>query len=375
MSRPATVAWVLRRALPLVILAVAVASCSGGQTPSATTVPTPSDTTVPTPTGATSAATSSATSAATSGITTGAGSSGPSDAPTGTVYYSQADALMRYEFGSRTESVVFEGGDSFTVSVAQGKFAWAENNFFANTSRVHVHELATPSNVTTLELAVLLESAPEFAPGADQFGALARSTDSPDTRTDLLLFDEQGATIGRIPHVKDFSFSPDGQDVLVSAEALDGDGTAIGWALAVVEDVHGGDQRTVTIAEFSDYGQLPTDLAVAPNSTQAVFTHAEHLHIVALRESATPHQVTESRFNEVDAAWSPDGQQLIFVATGEGDFDLGCGELRIAPAHPAAPVPVPANAWDNAPADPTQPVDVQGKAIHACDSPSMYWVG
>lgn len=367
MSRPATVAWVLRRALPLALVAVALASCSGGETPIDTTVPTLSDSTLPTPT--------DATSATTSGIASGTSSSAESGALTGSVYYSQADALMRYEFGSRTESVVFEGGDSFTVSVAQGKFAWVENNFFANTSRVHVHELSTPSDVTTLDLAVILESAPEFAPGADRFGALARSTDSPDTRTDLLLFDEHGATVGRIPHVKDFSFSPDGQGVLISAEALDGDGTAIGWALALVEDVHGGDQRTVTIAEFSDYGQLPTDLAVAPSSTQAVFTHAEHLHTVPLRESATPHQVTESRFNEVDAAWSPDGQQLIFVATGEGDFDLGCGELRVAPAHPAAPVPVPANAWDNAPADPTQPVDVQGKVIHACDSPSMYWVG
>lgn len=290
------------------------------------------------------------------------------------MYYSSADALMRYEFGSRTETVVFEGGDSFTVSPAKGKFAWYDNDFFSSTTHVHVHELSSPADATTIEFAGILESSPELAPGHDLLGALARSSDSPDTRNDLVLFDEQGTVIGRIPHVKDFSFAPNGQDVLISAEAMDGDGDPSGWALALVRDYRSDDQQTVTIGEFAEYDELPTDLAVAPSSTEAVYTQGDHLFTVPLRSSATPRQVTRSRFTEVDAAWSPDGTQLVFVATADGDSDLGCGELRIVPAHPSEPVDVPGAAWDDAPADPGQPVDGEGKVIHACDARGLYWV-
>lgn len=115
------------------------------------------------------------------------------------MYYSEADTLMRYEFGARRETVVFEGGDSFTVAPAQGKFAWYDNDFFSGSTHVHVHELSSPAEATTIELSGVLESSPEFAPGHDLLGALARSSDSPDTRTDLVLFDEQGASVGRIP--------------------------------------------------------------------------------------------------------------------------------------------------------------------------------
>lgn len=174
--------------------------------------------------------------------------------------------------------------------------------------------------------------------------------------------------------MKDFSFTPNGQDVLTSAEALTGDGDPSGWALALVRDYRGDDQETVTIGEYADDDQLPSDLAVAASSTEAVYTHRDHLFTVTLEPSATPRQVTRSRFAEIDAAWSPDGEQLVFVATAEGDVDVGCGELRIVPAHPAAPVVVPEAAWDDAPADPGQPVDDEGKVIHACDAASLYWV-
>lgn len=351
----------LRRVLVAALLVMTASSCSFGQGPGSGSVTEADQTTG---------------SDQTTGPdqTTGSGAGTSPAEPAGSVYYSSADQLMRYDVAARTESVVFDGGDSFTLSPELDEFAWHENDFFTQTTRVHVHQLATPSQATTIELSAILESSPEFVPGADLFGALARSSDAPDTRTDFVLFDDRGQISGRIPHVKDFSFSPDGSDVLISAEALDDEGKAIGWALAVVQDFHGADQQTLTISEFTGWDDLPVDLAVAPSSTEAVFTHHDHLHTVALRESASPQQVTRSDFAEIDAAWSPDGGQLIFVATAEGAFDVGCGELRIAPAHPPAPVVVPDAAWDDAPADPSQPVGGDGKVIHACDSESMYWV-
>src|SRR5690606_24618445 len=110
------------------------------------------------------------------------------------------------------------------------------------------------------------------------------------------------------------------------------------------------------------------------SSAHAAYTYRDHLYTSALQEGSVSLQVTTSRFTELDAAWSPDGKFLVFTASAEGDFSTGCGELRIVTAHPASPVEVPENAWDNAPADPMQPVNSDGKVIHSCDSESIYWV-
>lgn len=293
---------------------------------------------------------------------------------TGTLYYSSADELIRYDFETQSESTVFDGGDSYTVDPDKGKFAWYENDFYAQTTLVHIHDLEKPSDFGSIEIPAILESAPEFAPDEDLLGALARSTDEQDHRKDLLLFNYHGQVIGRIPHVKDYAFSPNGKDLIISAEALNEKGEAAGSALAIIKNYRGADQHSLTIREFADYAQLPSDIAVSPNSSHVAYTHLDHLYTASLKEEAPPRQVTQSRFRELDASWSPDGDYLVFTASAEGDFSTDCGELRIVPAHPATPVPVPENAWNNAPADPMQPVNGNGKVIHSCGSESIYWV-
>lgn len=293
---------------------------------------------------------------------------------TGSLYYSSANALIRYDFDNREETIIFDGGDHYSIAVGKGKFAWYKNDFYERTTRVQIHDLNAPDGFEALEVQAILESTPEFAVNEDLLGALARSSDAPDTRTDLLLFDYQGGIIGRIPHVKDFAFCPNGKDLLISAEALNEKGEALGYALALIKNYRGADQESYTIAEFAGYSQLPTDIAVSPGSTHAVYTHSDHLYTTTLEEAAVPLQVTQSRFRELDACWSPDGEYLLFTANAEGDFTTDCGELRIVPARPGSPVTVPENAWDNAPADPMQPVNGDDKVIHSCGSESIIWV-
>src|SRR3546814_12344476 len=74
----------------------------------------------------------------------------------------------------------------------------------------------------------------------------------------------------------------------------------------------------LTIHEYPDYAQLPEDIAVSPTGQQLVFTHLDHLYTINIQEDATPKQITQSRFREVDAAWSKDGKYIIFTANTPG---------------------------------------------------------
>lgn len=291
----------------------------------------------------------------------------------GALYYSSADELMRYDFKTRSETVVFAGGGRYTVSPGKGKFAWARNDFSEQTTKIQIHELGSPDEYQPVTVPAILESTPEFAPAGNLLGALGRSADKPDVRNDLLLIDYEGRITGRVPHVKDFAFSPDGKDLVISAEALDAGGGVAGYALAVVRNYRTPDQKSVTICEFTGYDQLPEDIAVSPNSSLAAYTFLDHLYVVQLKEEAVPRQVTESRFRELDPCWSPDGEYLVFTANAEGSFTTDCGEIRMAPSRPATPVPVPADGWDNTPSSPMQPVDRNGESIHSCGSESIFW--
>lgn len=194
-------------------------------------------------------------------------------------------------------------------------------------------------------------------------------------RQDLVLFsgDNKGV-VGRIPHVKAFAILPNGKDLIISAEALNASGAPIGFALAIVKNFQSVDeQENFTIYEYSDYATLPEDIAVSSNGEELVFTQLDHLYTVRIKENARPSQVTQSRFREVDPAWSKDGKYIIFTEnTSEPSVD--CGEIRIIPARPQTPISIPEDGVYNEPVDNLQPVDVKGKTIHACGSESYLWL-
>lgn len=205
--------------------------------------------------------------------------------------------------------------------------------------------------------------------------ALARAADGAVKRQDLVLFSTGNDNVtGRIPHVKAFAILPNGADLVISAEAFDASGESIGFALAVIKNFRSASgQENFTIREYPDYAQLPEDIAVSPNSEQVVFTHLDHLYTIGIQEDATPKQITQSRFREVDAAWSKDGQYIVFTANTP-DPSLDCGEIRIISAHPETPIPIPEDGVDNEPVDTLQPVDTKGKTINACGSESYIWL-
>ncbi|WP_423146393.1 hypothetical protein [Rubrolithibacter danxiaensis] len=147
----------------------------------------------------------------------------------GILYYS-ADDLTMYNFKTREEKVIFSGGDHYKLSADGQKFVWYKNNFSDGSTTVQIHSMQNPADFIPISIPAILESTPEFVNGEELLGALARSADEPDTRTDLILFNYHKEIIGRIPHVKDFAFTPDRKDLIVSAEAVNNTGAAIGYA-------------------------------------------------------------------------------------------------------------------------------------------------
>src|SRR3546814_959839 len=99
-------------------------------------------------------------------------------------------------------------------------------------------------------------------------------------------------------------------------------------------------QESFTIHEYPDYAQLPEDIAVSPTGQQLVFTHLDHLYTINIQEDATPKKITQSRFREVDAAWSKDRKNIIFTAYTPGPA-LDCDPLRIIPDNPKSPIQIP----------------------------------
>lgn len=294
----------------------------------------------------------------------------------GTLYYSAADQLIQYDFQSKTEIALFSDGDHYRVSPDAKRFLWYKNNFSAGTTQVQVHSLGDPSDYESINLPYILEQTPRFIPGSNAlYAALVRAADGAVKREDLLIFNSHDNTVtGRIPHVKAFAVLPNGQDLILSAEAFDASGTSVGFALAVIKQFQSTSQQSsFTIQTYPDYAQLPEDIAVSPDGQELVFTQTDHLFTVAIKQDTQPRQITQSRFREVDASWSKDGKYIVFTAS-VSDPARDCGEIRIIPAHPENPIPIPDDGANNEPVDDLQPTNGQGKVIHACGSESYLWL-
>lgn len=305
---------------------------------------------------------------------------GPSDngdpIKQGLLYYSAADELIRYDFQSKQEVKLFSEGDHYRISPDAKRFIWYKNNFTDGTTLIQVHNLSNPDEYKPVTLSYILDQTPRFIPGSDhQYVALARADDGAVKRQDLVVFssDNSSAT-GRIPHVKAFAILPNGNDLVISAEAFDASGASVGFALAVVRNFRSASgQKSFTIHEYPDYAQLPEDISISPDGRELVFTHLDHLYTVSVQQNGSPKQITQSRFGEADAAWSKDGKYIVFTANTTGP-SYDCGEVRIIPAHPQNPIPIPEDGVNNEPVDDLQPVDVQGKTINACGSESYLWL-
>ncbi|PPL03522.1 PD40 domain-containing protein [Parapedobacter indicus] len=294
----------------------------------------------------------------------------------GVLYYTAADELIRYDFQSKEEITLFSEGDHYRISPDAKQFIWYKNNFSDGTAHVQIHDLSTPSDYELVTIPSTLERTPQFIPGTSNFyAALVRAADGTIKREDLMLFNsDNNQIVGRIPHVKDFAVLPNGHDLVISAEVLDAQGEANGFALAVIKNFQSENgQESMLIHQYPDYTQLPTDISVSSNGQQIVFTHLDHLYTVYIQEHATPKQITQSRFREVDAAWSKDGKYIIFTGNTP-DPSLDCGEIRIIPANPQNPILIPEDRANNEPVDPLQPIDTKEKSIHACGSEPYVWI-
>lgn len=292
----------------------------------------------------------------------------------GTLYYSSANELIKYDFQSKREISMFSGGDNYRISEDAKRFLWYKNNFTDGVTQVQIHNLQTPTDYQTITIPTIIEHTPRFAIGETSlFAALARAEDDPIDRTDLIFFSFDNQINGRIPHVKSFAFLPNGKDLILSAEALNSQGESVGYALAILKNYQSQtDQQSIVIHEYPNYAQLPEGIAVSSNGQQVVFTQSDHLYTTTVQEDSTPKQITQSRFREIDAGWSPDGQSIVFTANVTGIAE--CGEIRIIPANPANPIPIPEDGVNNKPADPLQPLDTNGEVIHACASESFIWL-
>lgn len=294
----------------------------------------------------------------------------------GVLYYSAAGELIRYDFSSKKRVSLFSGGDHYSVSQDAKRFIWYKNNFGDGTTSVQVHNSSNPSEYQLITLPYILDQTPKFIPGSEnQYVALARAADGAVKRQDLVLFSSDDEVVsGRIPHVKAFAISPNAQDLIISAEAFSPSGEHMGYALAVIKNFRSSSgQESFTISEYPDYETLPEDIAVSANGQELVFTQLDHLYTISIVEDAKPIQITQSRFREVDAAWSKDGNYIIFTANVSNPA-LDCGEIRIIAAHPGSAVPIPEDEVNNEPVDELQPIDTKGKTIHACGSESYLWL-
>lgn len=292
----------------------------------------------------------------------------------GSLYYSSANALTKYDFQSKQEITLFSDGDNYRISENAKRFLWYKNNFTDGLAQIQIHDLQTPTEYQTVKIPVIIENTPHFAVGkANLFAALARAADDPINRKDLVLFNSKNKINGRIPHVKNFAFLPNGEDLVLSAEALNAQGEPVGYALAILKNYESEvSQQSVIICQYPDYAQLPDEIAVSPNGRQIVFSQSDHLYIADIQENSNPKQITQSRFRETDGAWSPDGKSIIFTANVTGIAE--CGEIRIVPAHPKSPIPIPEDGVNNVPVDPLQPLGLNGEVIHACGSETFIWL-
>lgn len=298
----------------------------------------------------------------------------PGAALKGELIYPITNELVVYSFADKTERKVFVDGYDYNVSADGTEFLWYDYDPFDGKSTIQIHSFADNESYAELTVADAVEAAPQFVPGSEMIGALVQSSDDPFIRNDFHLLDRSGSRIALVRHVKDFAFTPDGNSLVIAAEALDSAGEATGCALVKIDNFAVEDGFTPTIIRsFADYGLLPYDLAVSPDGSQVVYTFNSHLYTIPLIANAEHKQITASRFMEVDAGWSPDGKYLVFGLNATvGTTD--CSDIRIAPSNPPSPITIEPSGDE--PADPLQPTRNEGrvKTLHCCAVRSIRWL-
>lgn len=305
---------------------------------------------------------------------------GPEDPGlTGTLYYSRASTFTRYDLDTRSETSLLDEGAYYTVSQDASEFAWFEYDPSDHETRVQFHDIQDPASYQTVTLSsVEIETGLSLAPGIDLFGALVPSPDAEFSRTDLLLFNRDGAFIRGFRHVKHYAFAPNENDLVISVELLDEDDEPVGYLVVLIRGYRGESPEFVVIKEFADYDQLPAGLAVSPSSTTVAYASLKHIYTLPLQENAEHHPITTSSHEEWDVHWSPDGEYLIFTF---GVVDVtSCDDVVIVPVHTDPnPIRVRENQSGEIIADdayqpfPLQPISDEDVGAFSC-SPGAFWM-
>ena len=292
----------------------------------------------------------------------------------GKLIYPVTNELVVYSFADQTERKVFVDGYGYNVSADGKEFLWYDYSPFDDESTIQIHPFTDIQAYTTLTIPYAVEAAPQFVPGSETIGALVQSADDPLIRNDFHLLDRSGNRIALVRHVKDFAFTPDGQGLVMTAEALNSSGDVTGYALVKIDDfaVEGSFTPTI-IRSFPDYNLLPEDLAVSPDGSRVVYTYNAHLYTIPLTVNAEHRQITNSRFAEVDAGWSPDGEYIVFGMNASAGV-TDCSDIRIVPSNPPSPITLEPSGDE--PVDPLQPTRKEGpvKTLHCCAVRTIHWL-
>jgi dipeptidyl aminopeptidase/acylaminoacyl peptidase len=294
----------------------------------------------------------------------------------GSVYYSGASQMYRYDLSTRQEHLLFADGSDYAISGAGNEFVWYKSSPFDGTTRIQIHTTTNPGEHQVIDLDLELESTPKIA--ADSIlAALTRSTGNPYTRTDLLVFNREGKRIGWLYNVKDFSFTPDGKDLVAAAEVTQNGRTVYG--LILLKDFL-GQSSPVLLREFADYDALPTSMAVSPDGSRLAYAHLEHLYIMPMQAGAEHWQLTDSGHHENQPGWSPDGKYLAFNHYSIGAFNSNCGNVMVIPVSevPADPIYVVTEGSQDA-SNPLHPFPLllqtpEDLRAATCGSNGVVWV-
>lgn len=304
----------------------------------------------------------------------------------GSLYYgSGPDTFYRYDLAAQTETSVYHisetGAFDFTVSPGGKYFAWADDSEATDQgSPVQIHDMDDPVSFEEvfLESANIqyTETSLALAPDGEMIGALVLAEES--NRDDLVFFESDGTFFRGYPLVKAFAFGPNGDDLVVSMEVRPDDGPA-GYVVGVIRNYRDETPEAYIVREFADYNQLPTNLAVSPNSTTVAYAFNGHIYTLPLQEGADHHQITTSGSREWNVRWSPDGDHLVmtFLASGISDQT---GTVVIVPVHQnEEPVRISTDINHDVQPDeayapfPIQFEDGDGHRVNAND-PGAFWI-
>lgn len=292
----------------------------------------------------------------------------------GSLYYASLESLLRYDFSTKQVHKIYNLEYNYAFSSDATEFLSYDVNEYKGETTIRIHPTNHPATYKEVLLPYKLTATPKLIPNSDIIAILVPAEDKPVTRNQLILFNRNGVESGRIPHVKDYGFTTNGRDLIVSAESLDNSGTPDGFAVALVQHfMEPSNTTTIVLDTYVDYQQLPIDLTVSPNNKQVAFSYLEHIYTLSLQKDGKLKQITDSRFLEEDPGWSPDGKQIVF-SFQSSDNITDCGEIRIAPSSPTQPVMQEPGSRDNQPVNDLQPVNRDGKILGCCHTKGILWL-